>query len=606
MSPRLKDNCRFLTWLILTAWVVCPPAAFGKCKVNTLAQLPVTMNGLAPTISAKVNGSDAVFIVDSGAFFSAVSPAAAIQFNLKLRSALGTYVVGVGGAARIWVTTVKDFRLAGFFAENVDFIVGGSDPGAEAVGLLGQNVLAMNDVEYDLANGVIRLIRPVDALECSKTKMAYWANDTGLTYSLMEIDPPTRSSPHTIGTALLNGSKIRVEFDTGSPVSMLTLSAAERVGAKPDSSGVTPAGAVYGLGRNLVKSWIATFANFTIGQEEIRNAQLRIADTDLQKVDMLIGADFFLSHRLYVANRQAKVYFTYNGGPVFNLKQSDPVDGAASAGISDAKPDNDQPREAEGFSRRGTAFAARRDYKNAIVALTRACDLNPKEPKYFYQRAMAYLGDQQSLPAMADLDRAIELKADDLPTRLLRGELRLTDGSRSDGIADLEAAARAASQEADERLLLGQLYSRAGLSASAVAQFDLWIAHHGEDARLPDGLKGRCWARALLGSELEKALMDCNKALKLRPKAPDILDSRGLALLRLGEFDKAIADYTASLRVNPSNAWALYGRGLAELRKGMSDGQADLGSATSLAPSIAAEFSKLGLAAPTGQAEDQP
>jgi tetratricopeptide (TPR) repeat protein len=99
-----------------------------------------------------------------------------------------------------------------------------------------------------------------------------------------------------------------------------------------------------------------------------------------------------------------------------------------------------------------------------------------------------------------------------------------------------------------------------------------------------------------LGSELEKALADCNKALKLRPKAPDILDSRGLVLLRLGKFDRAIADYTASLSVNPSNAWALYGRGLAELRKGMADGQADLVSATSLAPSIAAEFSKLGLA----------
>ena len=34
---------------------------------------------------------------------------------------------------------------------------------------------------------------------------------------------------------------------------------------------------------------------------------------------MLIGADFFLSHHVYVANSQRKLYFTYNGGPVFNL-----------------------------------------------------------------------------------------------------------------------------------------------------------------------------------------------------------------------------------------------------------------------------------------------
>lgn len=34
---------------------------------------------------------------------------------------------------------------------------------------------------------------------------------------------------------------------------------------------------------------------------------------------MLIGADFFLSHRIYVASSQGKLYCTYNGGPVFDL-----------------------------------------------------------------------------------------------------------------------------------------------------------------------------------------------------------------------------------------------------------------------------------------------
>ena len=37
---------------------------------------------------------------------------------------------------------------------------------------------------------------------------------------------------------------------------------------------------------------------------------------------MLIGADFFLSHRIYVASSQRKLYFTYNGGPVFNLARA--------------------------------------------------------------------------------------------------------------------------------------------------------------------------------------------------------------------------------------------------------------------------------------------
>jgi hypothetical protein len=65
-----------------------------------------------------------------------------------------------------------------------------------------------------------------------------------------------------------------------------------------------------------VQTWIAPFASFRIGDEEIRNTHLRIGDTGLRDVDMLIGADFFLSHRIYVASSQHKLYFTYNGGPV--------------------------------------------------------------------------------------------------------------------------------------------------------------------------------------------------------------------------------------------------------------------------------------------------
>ena len=33
--------------------------------------------------------------------------------------------------------------------------------------------------------------------------------------------------------------------------------------------------------------------------------------------DVLIGADFFMAHHVYVANSQGKLYFTYSGGPVF-------------------------------------------------------------------------------------------------------------------------------------------------------------------------------------------------------------------------------------------------------------------------------------------------
>jgi hypothetical protein len=44
---------------------------------------------------------------------------------------------------------------------------------------------------------------------------------------------------------------------------------------------------------------------------------------------MLLGVDFLRSHRVLVAHSQRRIYFTHNGGPVFQLSrptapQSDP------------------------------------------------------------------------------------------------------------------------------------------------------------------------------------------------------------------------------------------------------------------------------------------
>ena len=44
-----------------------------------------------------------------------------------------------------------------------------------------------------------------------------------------------------------------------------------------------------------------------------------VGDFDLGNADMLLGIDFFLSHRIYVSKSQSKMFITYNGGPVFAL-----------------------------------------------------------------------------------------------------------------------------------------------------------------------------------------------------------------------------------------------------------------------------------------------
>ncbi len=605
-------------------------AAAATCKLGKIIEFPITMTGMGPLTTAKVNGRDVRFMVDSGSFWSVISPGSAAELNLSTYAApFGFYMLGVGGSrTNMSVTKVREITLAGVPLHNVEFLVGGSQISA-GIGVLGQNVLHIADVEYDLGQGVIRLMKSVD---CPRdTPLVYWADKT-TDYSELKIEPTTQQSPHAIGRASVNGVEIRVMFDSGAGLSTLSLKAAARVGIRPDSPGVVPGGPLHGFGNATFPSYIAPFASFKLGEEEIRNTKLRIADIDLPNADMLIGPDFFLSHRIYVANSRHTIYFTYNGGPVFNLTAANHAASAPSQTMpaaADAKPDasaasnsgsavpgagdpSSSPSQAtqpfvEGtgdaadFSRRGAAMASRRDYSDALIALSRACDLAPDNSEYLYQRAIVYWQMKDPAAAMTDLNQALKLKPDYLAALLARAQLSLQKGNKDRMISDLEAANSAASKQEDMRFEMAVTYERADLLDAAVAQYDLWIDAHPEDARVPFALNSRCWVRAVGAHDLELALKDCNAALKRAPKGSEfyahVANSRGLVWLRMGSYEKSIADYDSAIKINPKDASSWYARGIDELRlQKPGESQADIAQAEALSPTVAERFSRHGIA----------
>jgi tetratricopeptide (TPR) repeat protein len=597
----------------------CAPAlAAGKCQLAQMVEFPITMVDLRPEMSAKINGTDVRLLVDSGAFFSILSPASAAELNLPTHAMpTGYYLRGVNGSANASQTKVKDFTLAGVTLHDIEFLVAGSQIDQGSVGVLGQNILHFADVEYDLAQGVVRLTK---ARDCGKTPLAYWAK-SGDPYSVIDIDSKQWYS-RAIGHASINGTEIRVLFDSGAYASTLTLKAAARVGVRTDSPGVVPGGLAGGFGRSLMPSYIAPFASFKIGDEEIRNARLRIADWDLGDADMLIGADFFLSHRIYVANSQQKLYFSYNGGPVFDLRRrnNDATAGAPDVPASPPPADNaalasdapqDRPPEeskatvadkddAADFSRRGAAMAARGDYDHALAALTRACELAPDNPEYFFQHSRLYTKMGNRASAVKDLDQTLKLDPQHVMALVSRADLLLANRNVAGAVADLDAADRTASKQDDLRYEMAAAYEHADRLSAAVAQYDLWIAAHVDDERFPYAQNSRCWSRALLGSDLSLALTDCDAALKRAKKGSpffaQVANSRGLVFLRLGDYGKSIADYDASIAIAPKDAWSRYGRGIDKLRlQQVAAGDADIAQAKSLIPAIAETFARHGI-----------
>ena len=570
---------RHLAILIALAAALAGGSAEAGCLLKPVAELPVTMTaGRQPRISATVDGAPVSFLLDSGAFFSSLSANRAAALKLRITPVgEGAYVIGVGGVSDLGQTRVTNFGFAGAMLHNVTFAVVHND----VADLIGQNVLGLADAEYDLGAGMVRLMRPFD---CGGRPLSYWA--PGIRPSsaaLILLDEGLY--PRGGIAVMVNGTPIRAMLDTGAGSSLITAKAAARLGLKAED-GAT--GSTNGLGRRTVATYVARIDNLELGDEEIKNTRLVVIDDPLvlAGVDMILGADFFLSHHVYVSKTQGRVYFTYNGGAVFAPPQG--------GGVADA---NQGPlKDAGAYARRGAASESRGEQRQAIDDYDRAVALAPDDADLLAERAGVYARAGKIREAIADLDKSLRLKPGQPAVLLDRAALRTRDHDEGGAVSDLKEADRAIEDDSDLRLALGMGFQDAGRPADAITQVDLWIAHHRDNTRLADALTLRCRARALSNRDLDKALADCNGAMRSNPKSIAALDSRGLVFLRLGQFERAIADYDASLAIQPKSAWSLYGRGLAKLSAGkVEGGKSDLASAAALDSGVGPKAAKYGL-----------
>jgi predicted aspartyl protease len=319
----MKAKTWALAFAAASSVLAAGSVAQADCKFQKIAEVPVTMQGLRPTIMAQINGQDAKFMVDTGAFFGAVSPETVAKYGMKHAIApAGMMIQGVGGAKRdVRAVAADNFNFAGVGFRNTQFLLMERAGGPGIAGAIGENLMGPFDVEYDFGHGAIRYFK-ADGCPYG-ANLAYWSQ--GMAVSRLPIIDPTNILLKVITNAKVDGHTIRVTFDSGSSLSVMSRNAAARAGIQINTQGVVSAGITYGVYGRGLESFLAPFSSFAIGDEEIKNTRLRFADIDLPASDMLLGADFFLSHRILISNSQKRVYFTYNGGPVFRMDQPEPA-----------------------------------------------------------------------------------------------------------------------------------------------------------------------------------------------------------------------------------------------------------------------------------------
>jgi hypothetical protein len=304
-SPRRRAA---LVGLLSILLLPSAAAAGAPCELRKVADLPVTLHGarrLRPVVATTINGVDSNLIFDTGGAVTMVFQEATARLNLHPATPPpGFEMRSFGQVLRPKLASAGKMGFGGLILGPATLMVIDGAVGQGIDGFLGQSSVGNLDVEFDLPHGFVRLFAPVG---CEGQSLAYWAGPQRV--SVVELDPFGQAG-RPFGRVKVNGVSLRALFDSGTPDTDLTADAARRAGVSPASPGVHEAGTAGGVGAGGLRNWRGPFSSLVVGDEVIPNLILNFTEKPHASADLIIGADYFVNHRILISKSQGKLYAT--------------------------------------------------------------------------------------------------------------------------------------------------------------------------------------------------------------------------------------------------------------------------------------------------------
>lgn len=153
-----------------------------------------------------------------------------------------------------------------------------------------------------------------------------------------------------------------------------------------------------------------------------------------------------------------------------------------------------------------------------------------------------------------------------------------TAGRYVDALAAYAGAIAAAPDEVGGYVQRADLFVSLGHSELAALDYRAAARISPDDVRLQNGL---CRNLAIANHDLVGALVACDAAVRLAPRDPVVLATRGYLQLRRGAWALAEKDYADALDLAPASPDEMYGHGLAKIHLGQArSGLDEMSSAT--------------------------
>lgn len=250
----------------------------------------------------------------------------------------------------------------------------------------------------------------------------------------------------------------------------------------------------------------------------------------------------------------------------------------------------------QAYFKRGTQILNQFGGKKAkaVVAFTRAIELNPEYYEAYTGRQIAYEYMGEGEKALADCNKKMELKKPDRHFPYYnRGRLYLKVGKNNEAIADFN---RALALKSDYYLsfgLRGEAYGNLGDYEKAIADYTQAIMLNPDP--LPTYLaRGIAYGKL---SQFGKAIEEFNRLIEKFPKYSEAFYARAKIYREIGSHDRAIADFSKSIRLEPEDPFGYYYRAGEYIHMGQyKKAVADYGKALELKQNFYSVYSMRALA----------
>jgi predicted aspartyl protease len=269
----------------------------ADCKLERVAQVPMTLISGHVTIPASINGKDVTLGIDTGGFLSSLSTASIHRLGV----AQSVFAVHIDNL------TIGDLNLNSVYTGEMN-----SFPGVD--GIIAHDVLGNYDVALDFGDNKFNLFRHHP---CA-SQAVYWTNSyTAIPFGLT-------FEGHVRIPVTLDGRNTYAILDTAAPISVISMQDANNMfGLSPSSTGLEVGKPVAGpeAAFGVLAASVKAATAFTYPFKTLSLAGVMITNPPIELVEesnflgrdyatLVIGNDVLSRFHLYIAYQEHKLYIT--------------------------------------------------------------------------------------------------------------------------------------------------------------------------------------------------------------------------------------------------------------------------------------------------------